>query len=522
MHKSFLRADFFVKPGLEFSRKDLLLYLMVFLCAVALKTVTEMSAYPYPVGYDVINYYIPMLDNFESVQHSLLKEYPFYMYILHFIQSLTGLSPGETVSSFSIVVYGIFALSIFSLGKVNLKNSNVLPVLISLFVIVQIPVLRTAWDLHRDIFSFTMMFFAISFLIKIRNNSFEVKRYYLICLTSCITFAILSVVSDRMVGTWLVSVFCIYSLISRERIVILIFACAAASFIIFVFVTGDGISIITSIIPDAAESLGTNQISGEKVVENTFYNQKNLFTYFVSINGLLVPLAIVGFTRLREPIMRTSILIALIGSMTWLIFSQQSELVADRWILLFGIGLSFFAGYGFAIATQIISRMIRNRYTIVFLSAVIYAAFAQFGIMYAFSSYDSHYSVIGLFDENVERFAPKTMQFNSIRVDQSPTILNTIKWINQNTPVDSKIIGSNDWRGWFVSELEGNRSFAGYEVLADTVEGSSAALPGQTYLVSVTGQDSVVSMPGAIESYSNDLFRVHVLFNISKGFASVP
>lgn len=114
------------------------------------------------------------------------------------------------------------------------------------------------------------------------------------------------------------------------------------------------------------------------------------------------------------------------------------------------------------------------------------------------------------------------MQFNSIRVDQSPTILNTIKWINQNTPVDSKIIGSNDWRGWFVSELEGNRGFAGYEVLADTVEGSSAALPGQTYLVSVTGQDSVVSMPGAIESYSNDLFRVHVLFNISKGFASVP
>jgi len=189
-----------------------------------------------------------------------------------------------------------------------------------------------------------------------------------------------------MVGTWLVSVFCIYSLIRRERIVILIFACAAASFIIFLFVTGDGISIITSIIPDAEESVGTNRISGEKAAENTFYNQKNLFAYFVSINGLLVPLAIFGFMRLREPIMRTSILIAFIGSMTWLIFSQQSELVADRWILLFGIVLSFFAGYGFAMTIQLISGMIRNRYTIVFLSTVIYAAFAQFGIMYTFSS----------------------------------------------------------------------------------------------------------------------------------------
>ena len=75
-----------------FSRKDLPIYLIVFFSAVSLKSVAESIAYPYPIGYDVINYYIPMLSNFENEWNVILIDYPLYTSVLHLVQNLTGLS----------------------------------------------------------------------------------------------------------------------------------------------------------------------------------------------------------------------------------------------------------------------------------------------------------------------------------------------------------------------------------------------------------------------------------------------
>ncbi len=38
--------------------------LAAFLTAIALRLTPELMAYPYPLGYDVINYYIPVITNF--------------------------------------------------------------------------------------------------------------------------------------------------------------------------------------------------------------------------------------------------------------------------------------------------------------------------------------------------------------------------------------------------------------------------------------------------------------------------
>jgi hypothetical protein len=41
-------------------------YLIVFSIAVILRLVSEVLAFPYPIGYDVINYYLPVIKNFEE------------------------------------------------------------------------------------------------------------------------------------------------------------------------------------------------------------------------------------------------------------------------------------------------------------------------------------------------------------------------------------------------------------------------------------------------------------------------
>ena len=187
LHNPLLEKNLSLSTIRIFSRKDLPLYLIVFFSAITLKTVTELVAYPYPIGYDVINYYIPMLSNFENEWNTILRDYPFYTYLLHLIQNITGLSVQTTVSTVAALIFGLFAVSILSLGKAIIrKNNSYYAAVISLFVILQIPVLRTTWDLHRDMFSLTMMFFAISILIRIRNN--YPTKFPSSALVSCLSF----------------------------------------------------------------------------------------------------------------------------------------------------------------------------------------------------------------------------------------------------------------------------------------------------------------------------------------------
>jgi hypothetical protein len=514
-NNSLLGKKFISQQISTFAKANLPVYFIVFFSAAVLKTVTELVAYPYPIGYDVINYYIPMLSDFENESHIILNEYPVYIYILHFVQILSGLSPQATVTSFSIFVYGIFAVSIFSVGKAIVKNDTLSAVLLSLFVIIQIPVLRTAWDLHRDMFSISMMLFAVSILIRIHNN--HLSRIPLRLLLPCFSFTILSVISDRMVGGWLVLVLCIYSILSRERMVTLCTIISLGLFFMFLFITGHGNSILNSIFNDVMNLDNKVRIPGGQVLVDPAYNQTNLLVYLISMNGLLIPLAVVGFFRLKERLLRLGLIAAMIGSISWIVFPHASQLVADRWILLFGMTLSIFAGYGLITTIQRIRKSVRHHIRFTSLSIAIFVLFALLGIAYAVLSYDAQISLIGLFAKNVEKFAPNSMQFNSIRVEDSSMMLDMIDWVNTHTSTDSIILGSNHWRGWFVSGLEGNRSFVSDVGPNSSLTNAIGRYSDHFYLVDVKGKDDLnhkvlSNFYQVVNLHSNDLFSIYQLF----------
>ena len=512
LHNSLLENKISLRAIRIFSRKDLSFYLIVFFSATSLKIVTELIAYPYPIGYDVINYYIPMLLNIENEWSTLSKEYPFYIYVLHLAQNLTSLSVQTTVSTFATLVFSLFAVSIFSLGKAIFKGSSVSAVLVALFVIVQIPVLRTTWDLHRDMFALTMMFFAISILIYLRNT--HPCRFPSLAVILCLLFTVLSVISDRMVGAWLIVVYFIYTILHRERTVALSLVVASVSFIVFLIIFGDGYSIISSSIRSIADADVTAQIVGAEAPLNDGYNRTNLLSYFIALNVLLVPLAIIGYLQIKETLLKISLMVALVGSMTWLVFPSTRELVADRWILLLGVALSIFAGFGFVRTIQLISTRLRNSYSYILVSVAIFLIFAQFGVVYAVLPYEAQVSIIGLFDKNIQSFAPKSMQFNSVKVAQSPQIIDIIKWINENTSEHTTVVGSGDWRGWFISGLVGNRNFVSYERLGNIFRDSTYNPHDQMYLIDTKVSNEPVyhsrnfSFEGAIV-YSNSLFTLY-------------
>lgn len=526
LHNPLLEKNLSLSTIRIFSRKDLPLYLIVFFSAIALKTVTELVAYPYPIGYDVINYYIPMLSNFENEWNTILRDYPFYTYLLHLIQNITGLSVQTTVSTVAALIFGLFAVSILSLGKAIIrKNNSYYAAVISLFVILQIPVLRTTWDLHRDMFSLTMMFFAISILIRIRNN--YPTKFPSFALVSCLSFTVLSVISDRMVGAWFIVVYCICTIRYRERIVAIGFVVSLVSFVTLLAITGGvGYSIVSSSFRSISDEAVDAQISGEPEQLNESYNQTNLFSYFIALCILLIPLAIVGYLQLKDQLLKICLIVALVGSMTWLVFPHADVLVADRWILLFGISLSVFAGYGFVRTIQILSKWQRSTNLCILTTAMIFLIFAQIGISYAMLPYNAQASIISLFETNIQDFVPKSMQFNSVRIDQSPMLQDIINWLNENTSTRSKIIGSSDWRGWFVSGLAGNRGFISYEELEKQVRNTNYWSNDQEYLIDTNVIDDPIfhrtnSGFEGVKAYSNSLFTIYRIFEIPKNASFV-
>jgi hypothetical protein len=183
------------------------------------------------------------------------------------------------------------------------------------------------------------------------------------------------------------------------------------------------------------------------------YNPQNLLVLFAVVNGLLVVPAAIGFLHMKSSLPKIPLIASLAGSFSWLAF-PESLLVADRWIILSGVLLSIFAGYGILHTV----RNLKPRFSIAF-AGLILTAFAAIGLAYATTPYDNPFILYGAARADIESFVPVTMQFNSIDIQDNEKMMSTISWINQNTKEDTIVVGEKHWRGFMDLYLEDERTY---------------------------------------------------------------
>jgi hypothetical protein len=409
--------------------------LVVFTLCIALRAAPELMAYPYPIGYDVINYYIPTITNFEDKWDTVSKQFPLYVTFLYLISITTGLPAYSVVVAVIIVMTGIFGISLFYIGRNLLKLGISHSAYIAIFAIVQLAVLRTTWDFHRDIFALTIMMFVFSLLS--RKNAGWKPLALILGLTT------LAVAADRMVGALFSVSLVVYAIVTRRKDVALTGILAIGMFC--------ALTLYTQSTPDI-KTITSTEIPQNNSELKEFYNPANLLIFFVVINGLLVASATIGFLNMKNTLLKIPLLVCLMGSFSWLVFPENRYLLADRWIILAGIFLSVFAGYG-------ILHLIRNlkkRFTI---AGFILGAFAVLGVTYAVIPHhiaSALYGIIGLHSKDLP---PVTMQFNSIDVEDNDDLLSIIAWINKNTEQDALIVGESHLRGFMELYLEDNRTY---------------------------------------------------------------
>jgi hypothetical protein len=408
---------------------------IVFLLCIALRAIPELAAYPHPIGYDVVNYYIPKVVNFEEQWDTISKQFPLYVTFLYSLSSITGVQPSYVVVFVAVAMAGIFGVSLFYVGR-NLLNLRIIQsVFLATFTVFQMAVLRTFWDLHRDVFALTTMLFIFCLLSR-KDAGWKV-------LSITLALTAVTVAADRMIGVLLCVSLAAYLIISRRRDVALSVILATGLFSALMVASYQNNNANTTAVETSGGSSTPN-----------FYSQGNLFVFFLVVNCLVAAPATIGFLRIQNSLLKIPLLVTLAGSFSWLIFPENNSLVADRWIVLSGIFLSIFAGFGIL---HLVNKLKSNLSTIAACS--ILAVFAVIGLSYALMPYDSPFILYGIVQNYIRYFAPATMQFNSVDIRDNDNLLSAISYINNNTERNAIIVGEPHWRGFMELYLKDNRVY---------------------------------------------------------------
>ena len=413
--------------------------LFVFLIGCLIRIIPEITAYPYPIGYDIINYYIPLASEIEF--DSLNDQFNIFPYFLYILKISTFLDPHNLMIVLSSTIYGLFSLSIYLL----LQGLNIKPALfMTIFILFQISTLRTTWDLQKDILALSFTFLIFYLIIKDRNSHMYKKK--IIHFGLIISLVIITIFTDTMTSILLIISLSIYFSIKKDR-----------KYIIFLTIIIMTISFLVLFddINKNPFSRNINKIFTENIRANLNYTPLNLGILFIMINILLFPFFIYGIKSLHELLLYIPLSLTLVGSFTWLVLPYSSILLPDRWIITSGIFISIFSSYGLV---KLFSYKSENKPNYKILLPLL-SLYIFIGLFYMTLPNDSAFPLYGIFSYYTQKFVPTTMQFNSIDIEDNRDLSIAIDWLNNNTNSKSIIYGDPHLRGWMKILLKDQRTF---------------------------------------------------------------
>jgi hypothetical protein len=413
--------------------------LFFFVLGCFIRIIPDLIAYPYPIGYDIINYYIPLADKLNTTFQN--DSFQFYPYLLYTFKSFLPLNPQGLMLSLSSITYGLFSVSIYLL----LKGLNLKPALfMTVFILFQISALRTTWDLQKDILALSFTFLIIYFILEDRKAYFFNIR--IIHFGIIISLVILTFLTDNMIAFLLIISLLIYFAIKQDIKYIISLTIIIISIISFLVVVDNtkNDSLINSI----------NHILTGNIKANENYTPLNLGILFIMMNILSLPLFIYGIKYLHELLLYIPLSMALLGSFTWIVLPYSAILLPDRWIIISGIFMSIFSSYGLIRLFSNYKDKPNNKILLPIMSFYIII-----GLFYMILPYEYAFPIYGIFTEYTHFFVPSTMQFNSIDIVDNRDLSIAIDWLNNHTNPKSIIYGDSYLSGWMKMLLKDKRIF---------------------------------------------------------------
>ena len=391
---------------------------MAFLLPFTIRSIPEILAGPYPIGYDSIASYIPVMrdwaaGNFAS-QPSMMVGGPLVFAVLASLYGLTGIDPIFIVKVAGPIVYGVLGVSEYMFAKKYLLWDYKKSISFVLIASIYFVSLRLSWDLLRNTLAMAFLFLSLvlSKDLRTRRNS--------------ITFSALSLVTTAT------------HVFTGSLLAVLVGLQSARHV--------DFRKSLLTLVPSVGwilSSLALFQATGIELVSISGQPRQLVNAYAFALYAFIpiIPVAVIG-ARARLPIVsRNWILLCLAGfvASTTPIFSISSQLIwPERWTFMLLFPLASLATEGFFRLQKVRWRTTLPRISLGYVWLLVLLILAATYISLPAREAMPYYQFV----------TPTSMLQSTVPAEDSQSVASAFQWLSTHAPSNSVIVTTDVMYGW--------------------------------------------------------------------------
>ena len=397
-------------------RSDKIAIVSFFLLGVVLRAIPEIIIQQYPVGYETITWYAPVINAFpgKTLPDVFIENFragPLFYVLLWCAFTVTGASSFVLLKVAGPIFYGCLVASFFWFMRKGMNFNLKMACVASLILTFQVAALRQSWDRLRNILALTFVFFASTTLLRDRV---KFKWGWIAGLS------ILTVLSREYIAVMLFAAILGFNFLTRRmkkwECVKLIIVLIPAFIIFAIMVNPPGL-------------WRGHLLASSNALGNYLYTVQDAAFIFLLCYFPLLPLVLRGFRR--HEFLDPLVIFLSLGSFSIVIpwFAVPGY---QRWLMLLVFPFSIYAAYGIE---GLLSRAARVKTTAILLM------FLAIGTVY----------VSGVFPYGwilPNSYVPRNLTQSSIQWDQVDDVREVLSWLDENAVVGSSILTEERFLGW--------------------------------------------------------------------------
>jgi len=393
---------------------DRVSYLFFFLAGIILRAIPDMLVTPYPVGYETITWYAPIMTRFQTMSvfdvfAETVHAGPLFYVLMWFAAAVSGANAFVLLKVTGTLLYGCLAMVFFVFLRRGLRFEWKIAFVSSLLLVFQVPALRMSWDRFRTIMGLIFVFLGLTVLKSCHKFKWPLMA----------GLAVLTMLSREYVAMILfVPVLSFAFLEGKERLLSLIALAPALTMFVAKFLSTE---FLWSVFSD-----------GTFALNSYLWTVRDVLAISAVCFLCLLPFVLKGFRRDRLLVPFTGFL--LLGSFSVVLFPWFVIPGYQRWLMLLVFPFTAYAGLGFE-RFHLFERGGFKKLVAIFL------IFMVIGVGYCTGAF----SYVGLLPNS---YVATNLVQSSIPWNQIDDIKDVLGWLDENAASNSSVLTEERFYGW--------------------------------------------------------------------------
>jgi len=380
-----------------------------------LRAAPELLVPWYPVGYETITWYAPVMMTFYNqglvdVFMNMFRLGPLFYVLVWFPIVATGTHPFIVLKITAPLLYGCLAVSYLLFLRRGLRLEAKMAFVGGLLLVFEVAALRESWDRLRNLLALTFLFADITAL-----KSSHKYRWLLVGV-----LAVLTALSRDYIALVLVATVLGFALLERKHFMASLVSLAPAFAVLAMMMY--------------PMRLWWNYVGGGTPTfhsETYFGVLLDVFLIFSVCFLPILPLVIKGFRRnkLLDPMLA----LLMVGSFSALVIPWFAVPGYQRWLILLVFPFTAYAVYGLERLQLFTERRVK-------MLLVVVLSFMILGAGYSTGAFS--YVVLP------SSWVPTSLVQSSIAWDQIDDVKGVMLWLNENAVVNSSVLAEERFYGW--------------------------------------------------------------------------